>query len=66
MTKEAEPGTPERADVADACARLQDELESLIGGLDSQNAAQSLDSAIASLKDVERENVSTVQLVALA
>jgi len=65
MRNEADSG-PDRADVVDACAQLQEELESLIGGLDSQSAAQSLDTAIASLKDVERENVSTVQLVALS
>jgi hypothetical protein len=66
MRNEADSGAPDRADVVDACAQLQEELESLIGGLDSQSAAQSLDTAIASLKDVERENVSTVQLVALS
>jgi hypothetical protein len=66
MTDGTESGRPKRAEVADACAQLQEELESLIGGLDSEDAVRSLDSAIGSLKDVEQENVSTVQLVALA
>jgi hypothetical protein len=65
MTSGTDSGAAEQAEVAEACAQLQDELDSLIGGLDSEAAVQSLDTAIGSLKDVEHQNVSTVQLVAL-
>jgi hypothetical protein len=65
MTRETESGGAEQAEVAEACAQLQGELDALIGGLDSEAAVQSLDTAIGSLKDVEHQNVSTVQLVAL-
>ncbi|WP_374672600.1 hypothetical protein [Acidovorax temperans] len=50
----------------DACVELQKELDALLGSnQDSEKAANSLDNAIASIKEVERRNVSTVQLVAL-
>lgn len=58
--------TDEQADLAAVCAELQGELDSLISGSQDDAAAQSLDTAVASLKEVEQRNVSSVQLVALA
>ncbi|KQV19524.1 MULTISPECIES: hypothetical protein [unclassified Kitasatospora] len=55
----------EQADLVAVCAELQGELDALIGG-SGNAAAQSLDTAVASLKEVEQRNVSSVQLVALA
>jgi hypothetical protein len=49
----------------DACDALQRELDMLLGGEDAEKAARSLDNAVASLREVEQRNVSTVQLVAL-
>jgi hypothetical protein len=49
----------------DACDALQRELDMLLGGEDAEKAARSLDNAVASLREVEHRNVSTVQLVAL-
>ncbi|MBT2399357.1 TauD/TfdA family dioxygenase [Streptomyces sp. ISL-100] len=56
----------EQADLVAVCAELQGELDALIGGTGSNAAAQSLDTAVASLKEVEQRNVSSVQLVALS
>ncbi|WP_410670073.1 hypothetical protein [Amycolatopsis sp. cmx-4-68] len=58
-----EPGPTE--EVIDAVARLQQELDELMGGQDENSAVESLDNAVASLKEVEQRNVSSVQLVAL-
>ncbi|MFD6425057.1 hypothetical protein [Streptomyces sp. NPDC060198] len=55
----------EQADLVAVCAELQGELDALIGGSGTNAAAQSLDTAVASLKEVEQRNVSSVQLVAL-
>lgn len=55
-----------QADLAATCAQLQGELDALLGGQDAQKAVHSLDNAVASLKEVEQRNVSSVQLVALA
>ncbi|WBB78448.1 hypothetical protein O7606_19770 [Micromonospora sp. WMMD882] len=62
----AEP-TPavDGAALADSCAQLQGELDALLLGQDTQRAVDSLDNAVASLKEVEQRNVSSVQLVAL-
>ncbi|HEU5268327.1 MAG TPA: hypothetical protein VFU36_00275 [Jatrophihabitans sp.] len=51
--------------VADAVARLQAELAALMTGEGSRSAAESLDNAVASLREVEQRNVTSVQLVAL-
>ncbi|MEU2246313.1 hypothetical protein [Streptomyces sp. NPDC019224] len=55
----------EQADLVEVCAELQGELDALIGASGGSAAAQSLDTAVASLKEVEQRNVSSVQLVAL-
>jgi hypothetical protein len=52
-------------EVIDAVTRLQQELDELMGGRDESSAVESLDNAVASLKEVEHRNVSSVQLVAL-
>jgi hypothetical protein len=57
---------PDQADLAATCAQLQGELDALLGGQDAEKAVDSLDTAVASLKEVEYRNVSSVQLVALA
>ncbi|HEX5493384.1 MAG TPA: hypothetical protein VFX70_02270 [Mycobacteriales bacterium] len=54
------------ADVAATCERLQRELDTLMGEQDEREATRSLDSAVASIRQVEQQNVSAVQLVALA
>ncbi|KUH38190.1 MULTISPECIES: hypothetical protein [Streptomyces] len=56
----------EQADLAAVCAELQGELDALMAGPGTNAAAQSLDTAVSSLKEVEQRNVSSVQLVALA
>lgn len=56
---------PAQEDLAAACARLQGELDDMLGKRDADAAVGSLDSAVASLKGVEHRNVSSVQLVAL-
>jgi hypothetical protein len=53
-------------DIVEACDLLQREMDALLGGSDGQSAVQSLDGAVASLKEVEQRNVSSVQLVALS
>ncbi|MFE3581723.1 TauD/TfdA family dioxygenase [Streptomyces vinaceus] len=53
-------------DLVAVCAELQGELDALIGGASGGAAARSLDTAVASLKEVEQRNVSSVQLVALS
>lgn len=53
-------------DLAAACAQLQGELDALLEGHDTEAAVASLDTAIASTREVEQHNVSSVQLVALA
>ncbi|MFJ6798106.1 TauD/TfdA family dioxygenase [Streptomyces sp. NPDC091268] len=53
-------------DLVAVCAELQGELDALIAGTGGGAAAQSLDTAVASLKEVEQRNVSSVQLVALS
>ena len=58
--------TDDQADLAAVCAELQGELDAMIGASGSETAARSLDTAVASLKEVEQRNVSSVQLVALA
>jgi hypothetical protein len=66
--KEKSPMTdqaPVPEELADACARLQGELDAMLGKRDAEEAAGSLDNAVASLKEVEHRNVSSVQLVAL-
>ncbi|MFF8383050.1 hypothetical protein [Streptomyces kanasensis] len=55
----------EQADLAAVCAELQGELDALMAGPGTNAAAQSLDTAVSSLKEVEQRNVSSVQLVAL-
>ncbi|KOV63450.1 hypothetical protein [Streptomyces sp. MMG1121] len=70
-SSENDPGAPaapqdESADLVAACAELQGELEALMGQSGPDAAARSLDTAVASLKEVEQRNVSSVQLVALA
>lgn len=62
---EAAMSTPDQAELAATCARLQGELDALLGGQDAEKAVDSLDTAVASLKEVEHRNVSSVQLVAL-
>ncbi|MFC9438722.1 hypothetical protein [Nocardia sp. NPDC057030] len=57
--------TPAPEDLAAACARLQGELDAMLGTRDADEAVGSLDQAVASLKGVEHRNVSSVQLVAL-
>ncbi|WP_433664305.1 hypothetical protein ACQPW1_20545 [Nocardia sp. CA-128927] len=57
--------TPAPEDLATACARLQGELDAMLGKRDADEAVGSLDHAVASLKGVEQRNVSSVQLVAL-
>ena len=52
-------------DVIDAVAQLQQELDTLMGQQEESSAVESLDNAVASLKEVEHRNVSSVQLVAL-
>ncbi|MFJ4677367.1 MULTISPECIES: hypothetical protein [unclassified Kitasatospora] len=59
------PRTEEQADLDAVCAELQGELDALMGGAGTDAAARSLDTAVASLKEVEQRNVSSVQLVAL-
>jgi hypothetical protein len=65
----SEPTEPETtgapADVLDAVTHLQNELDALLGTRDTDAAVRSLDTAVASLKDVEHRNVASVQLVAL-
>jgi hypothetical protein len=56
----------EQADLVAVCAELQGELDALMAGPGTNAAAQSLDTAVSSLKEVEQRNVSSVQLVALA
>lgn len=53
------------ADLAATCERLQQELDALMGEQDGEEAARSLDGAVSSLKRVQQQNVSSVQLVAL-
>jgi hypothetical protein len=60
-----ESAVPEQEDLADACARLQGQLDAMLGARDAEHAVGSLDTAVASLKEVEHRNVSSVQLVAL-
>jgi hypothetical protein len=57
---------PDRAELAEACERLQQTLDAMLGTQEAEEAVGSLDSAVASLKEVEHHNVSSVQLVALA
>lgn len=61
----AQPPEQEKADLAAACAQLQGELDALLGGSDAEDAVASLESAVASLREAEQRNVSSVQLVAL-
>jgi len=61
-----ETAHPDRAELAETCERLQQTLDAMLGMQDAQEAVGSLDSAVASLKEVEHRNVSSVQLVALA
>nr|AGZ94393.1 hypothetical protein [Streptomyces sp. 31A4] len=56
----------EQPDLAAVCAELQGELDALMQESGTATAARSLDTAVASLKEVEQRNVSSVQLVALA
>ena len=56
---------PDAAELADACAQLQNTLDAMLGTRDADEAVGSLDSAVASLREVEHRNVSSVQLVAL-
>jgi hypothetical protein len=67
--KPTEPAAPiaatPDAELQDACDALQRELDMLLGGEDAEKAVRSLDNAVASLREVEQRNVSTVQLVAL-
>jgi hypothetical protein len=56
---------PDQAELAATCAQLQSELDALLSGQDAEKAVDSLDTAVASLKEVEHRNVSSVQLVAL-
>ncbi|MGH3842168.1 MAG: hypothetical protein ACRDS0_12090 [Pseudonocardiaceae bacterium] len=58
------PG-PDQAELAGACEQLQSELDAMLGQQDAEKAIESLDTAVASLKEVEQRNVSSVQLVAL-
>jgi hypothetical protein len=62
----AQPSTADQSDLAATCERLQRQLEALISQQDAEAAVESLDAAVASLKQVEHQNVSSVQLVALA
>ncbi|KOX14627.1 hypothetical protein ACWD6L_02580 [Micromonospora profundi] len=66
MTSPETTPAADRAALADSCAQLQGELDALLQGQDGQKAVDSLDNAVASLKEVEQRNVSSVQLVALA
>ncbi|MDN3260520.1 hypothetical protein QWJ26_11980 [Streptomyces sp. CSDS2] len=66
MSSAQDPLATDQADLAEVCAELQGELDALIGAADSNAAARSLDTAVASLKEVEQRNVSSVQLVALS
>lgn len=61
----AQPPERSKADLAAACARLQGELDALLAAGDAEDAVTSLDSAVASLREVEQRNVSSIQLVAL-
>ena len=56
---------PTPGELAAACDRLQAQLDVMLGKRDAEQAVGSLDSAVASLKEVEHRNVSSVQLVAL-
>jgi hypothetical protein len=55
----------QRRHVPEACEQLQAELDALLVACDGDAAVQSLDTAVASMKEVEQRNVSSVQLVAL-
>jgi len=61
----AMPAPGQAAELAATCAQLQSELDALLGSQDAEKAVDSLDTAVASLKEVEHRNVSSVQLVAL-
>lgn len=61
----AQPPEREKADLAAACTQLQGELDALLANGDAEEAVASLDSAVASLREAEQRNVSSVQLVAL-
>lgn len=61
----AQPPQQEKADLAAACAQLQGQLDALLADGDAEDAVASLDSAVASLREAEQRNVSSVQLVAL-
>ena len=60
-----QPPEQRKADLAAACARLQGELDALLADGDAEDAVASLSSAVASLREAEQRNVSSVQLVAL-
>ncbi|QFU91060.1 hypothetical protein [Amycolatopsis sp. YIM 10] len=55
----------EDARLAAACEQLQGELDSMLDAQAAEGAVGSFDTAVASLKEVEHRNVSSVQLVAL-
>jgi hypothetical protein len=61
----AQPPEHEKADLAAACAQLQGQLDALLADGDAEDAVASLDSAVASLREAEQRNVSSIQLVAL-
>ena len=66
MEQNLNSSAEQNPELDDACDALQKELDTLLrGNHDSEKAGISLDNAIASIKEVERRNVSTVQLVAL-
>ncbi|GAB3478843.1 hypothetical protein [Amycolatopsis cihanbeyliensis] len=58
-------GETEGAELAAACEQLQGELDEMLDSYAVDGAVDSLDTAVASFKEVEQRNVSSVQLVAL-
>ena len=61
-----QPSQQDKADLAAVCAQLQGELDALLADGDTADTVTSLDSAVASLRETEQRNVSSIQLVALA
>jgi hypothetical protein len=59
-------GEAEQDQLLAACDLLQQELDALLTAGDGDTAAASLDAAIGSFRRIEAQNVSSVQLVALA
>lgn len=62
------PATAEEARtaaLAETVERLQRELDALMDEQEGEDAGRSLEGAVASFRELQRRNVSSVQLVAL-